>query len=297
MRFGVNLGHANHGGMADPDYTLAGIDLADSLGFESLWLGEHVVIPRSMLPRYPGTADGVFPYPPDHAMPNALVWLAFAAARSDRLLLGTNVLILPHYNPVILAKQAATLDVLSKGRLLLGVGLGWCPEEAEALGYDFGERVSRMEDAIDAMRALWSSDETYDGQWSRFEGSACYPKPARVGGVPILIGGASAAAARRAGRSGDGFIPAVGSAAELPLLLQVLRESAQKAGRDPADVEVSCRILPRAESAGQTLDAIGEYAELGVHRLIVSFANHASLDELAPAITEFADTVLAAFSG
>jgi probable F420-dependent oxidoreductase len=295
MKFGVNLGHGARGGMADADYTRAGVEIADEAGFESIWLGEHVVIPRSMLPLYPGTADGVFPYPAEHAMPNPLVWLTFVAARSDRLLLGSNVLVLPHYNPVVLAKQAATLDALSKGRLLLGVGMGWCPEEAAAIGYPFSERASRMEESIAAMRALWSDDESFTGRWTSFAGAACYPKPWRPGGVPILIGGGSPAAARRAGRLGDGFIPAVADADELRPLLRELRESAAVAGRSPDAIEVTCRILPRAEQRGQTLAAVREFEDLGVSRLIVSFAGHTSTAQVRSAIAEFADAVLSAF--
>src|SRR5581483_1658981 len=134
--------------------------------------------------------------------------LAFLAGVTDRLYLGTGVLILPQRSPVLCAKESATVDALSGGRLELGIGVGWLREEAEAVGTSFDDRGARTDEAIEVMRALWSEREaTFHGKWTTFDRAKSYPKPARSGGPPIHVGGHSRAAARRAGRLGDGWFP------------------------------------------------------------------------------------------
>ena len=151
----------------------------------------------------------------DIPLPDPLIWMAFVAAATTRIKLATGILILPQHNPVLAAKQIATLDHLSRGRILLGIGVGWLQEEFAALGVPFAERGARTDEYIVAMRELWSADKpTFKGRFVAFEGAYCRPQPVNKS-VPIIVGGHSEAAARRAGRLGDGFFPARGAPAEL----------------------------------------------------------------------------------
>jgi probable F420-dependent oxidoreductase len=213
--------------------------LAEELGFESVWAAEHVVMPADYASRYPYSPTGRMPIP-DAPLPDPLLWLAWLAAASERLRVGTAVAILPEHNPLVFAKAAASLDHLSGGRLLLGVGVGWLREEAEAVGTPFAGRGRRCDEAIEAMRALWTRPvASYRGRTLRFENVKCSPRPLRPEGVPILVGGHSPAAARRAGRLGDGFLPLGGGLEELAGLRKTMEEAARAAGRDPAAIEIT----------------------------------------------------------
>jgi probable F420-dependent oxidoreductase len=237
--------------------------MVEELGFESLWVVEHSAMFERYASRYP-YAPAFQPYGAHVPQPDPLVWLAYAAAATTRLRLGTGVLILPQRQPVALAKAAASLDRLSGGRLLLGVGVGWLREESAALGIDFDERGARADEYIEVLRALWREPAaSYAGRFVRFQGAVCEPRPAQAGGVPILVGGHSAAAARRAGRLGDGFFPLGASLERLQELHALAREAARGAGRDPEALEVTCLGALDADGARAWRDA-------GVERLIVS---------------------------
>jgi probable F420-dependent oxidoreductase len=165
--------------------------------------------------------------------------MAYVAARTTTIKLATGILILPQHNPVICAKQVATLDYMSGGRVLLGIGVGWLREEFEALGVPFAERGARTEEYMHALRALWTMDApTYEGRFVRFKDAYMRPKPVN-GTVPIIIGGHSKAAASRAGRLADGFFPARGAS---PELLAVVRGAAESVGRDPASIEITASM-------------------------------------------------------
>jgi len=165
---------------------------------------------------------------------------------------------------VITAKEVATLDVLSAGRVTLGVGVGWLREEFDILGVDFATRAGRTDEAIQAMRALWTEDPAaFRGRHVAFEGARSYPRPVQPGGVPIVIGGHSAGAAARAGRLGDGFFPAKGDSERLTDLFAVMRAAAVDAGRDPDTIELSAGVRP-------TLDDVRRVAALGVSRAIIA---------------------------
>ena len=167
----------------------------------------------------------------------------------------------------MLAKAVASLDVLSGGRFDLGIGVGWLEEEFDALGIPFGDRGARTDDYVAAMRALWSDDNTsHEGPFTSFADVTTNPKPVN-GSVPIVVGGHSKAAARRAGRLGDGFFPGRGSPAELAELIDVVRQSAADAGRDPESVEITA---PHAGLFGDDpVAAAEELAAIGVTRTIV----------------------------
>ena len=231
-----------------------------------MWTIEHVVIPAGYRSAYPYSEDGRFGWPENLDYPDPLMWLATIAGATERIKLGTAIVILPQRNPVVLAKELATLDAMSGGRLLFGVGVGWLAEEFQAIGVPFDERAARTDESIEVLRALWAEDEaTFDGRFTGLDRALMYPKPLqRVGGqpgVPILVGGHSRAAARRAGRLGDGFFPARATPDDLGPLLEVVRTSAVEAGRDPADIEIT---------AGNVfdLDQARRFEELGADRLM-----------------------------
>jgi probable F420-dependent oxidoreductase len=174
---------------------------------------------------------------------------------------------LPQRNPVVLAKELATLDFMSNGRMLLGTGVGWMKEEFDAIGVPFNERGKRNDENIAAMRALWSEDKaSYHGEFVNFDNCILRPQPVK-GSIPIHIGGSTDIAAKRAGRLGDGFFPAGGSHEELARIIGVTRESAIKHGRNPKDVEITTggngAIGPNA------LQEISALEALGVERVIV----------------------------
>jgi probable F420-dependent oxidoreductase len=227
---------------------------AEELGFESIWTVEHVVVPVPHTP-YPGTADGRMRGGDDAPIPDPLIPLAYAAALTTKLKLATGIVILPQRNPVYLAKEIATLDVLSHGRVILGIGSGWMKEEFKAVGIDFHERGARTDESIQAIRALWhDTPASFDGKHFKFGPAISSPKPVQKGGVPIHVGGHSAAAARRAGRFGNGFFPNV-DVAKYRELTRLMREAAKKAGRNPEEIELTAMTGPEPDKVKAYLDA------------------------------------------
>jgi probable F420-dependent oxidoreductase len=227
---------------ADPRWMAAFARHVEACGFESIVAVEHTVLAT----RY----DSVYPYDPsgrvelvsDCPVPDPLDLLSFLAGHTDRLGLATGVLVLPNHHPVVLAKRAATVDALSGGRLRLCVGVGWLREEIEACGTEFESRGRRADEQIAVLRALWDQQPdgvTHHGEFFAFENVVCSPKPIAGHHLPVHIGGHSKAAARRAGRFGDGFQPLGVTGAQLEALLVLMRDEATAAGRDPADIEVS----------------------------------------------------------
>jgi probable F420-dependent oxidoreductase len=198
MRFGLNYNTGFVG--TDPANLKAIARHADDLGFESFYVPEHVTL-------YPGARVGEAVFAPDLPIADPLECLAFVAATTTSILLGTGVLLLPFHHPVVLAKRLATLDVLSGGRMrLFSIGVSSLPGEAAAVGIDYKTRGRRADEAIDVLRALWAGDATgttFHGEFYSFENVTSYPKPLQM--LPVHIGGSSPAAARRAGRRGDGY--------------------------------------------------------------------------------------------
>lgn len=234
MKFALR--YCNTQQYADPGRAVELAQAAEEAGFESLWTIDHVIVPEDYAPNYPYSADGrMSSGHADNPRPDALIWMAHVAAVTTRLKLGTGVLVLPQRDPVVTAKQVATLDHMSGGRVLLGVGVGWLAEEFAALNVPFERRGARTDEYIRAMRELWSSDRpTFHGEFIDFDGAHCQPQPVNRS-VPIIIGGHSEAAARRAGRLGDGFFPA---REYVTTLADLVRRTAEDAGRDPAAIEI-----------------------------------------------------------
>lgn len=255
---------------ADPWWMTEFARHVEACGFESIVVVEHPVVIANYTSKYPYDPSGRFDLAEDCDIPDPLDLLAFIAARTEVLGLATGVLILPYHHPVILAKRLATVDRLSGGRVRLCVGVGWMREETEACGVDFLSRGRRADEAIEVMRALWADTDgngtSHRGEFFAFDGALSYPRPARPGGVPIHVGGHSPAAARRAGLRGDGFQPLGLAKADLADRLTLMRETAERAGRDPSGLEVTLGHFV----AKITADRAAGLAELGAHRILLT---------------------------
>ena len=253
---------------------------AEAAGFESLWGGEHVVLPGSIESRYPYTADGKIPATNDTPIPDPLIWLAFAAAAAPTLRLGTCILIVPQRNPVVLAKELATLDQLCGGRVELGLGIGWMKEEFDALGVAWERRGARNDEYIAAMRALWAGPlAEFHGEFVDFPPVTCSPRPVH-GSIPVIVGGDSDAAIARAARLADGYFPGEGDADRLAALIARVRQAAEANGRDPDSIEIDAMF---GRQLADPLAGVEQLAALGVGRVMVPafvFAGPGGLDRL-----------------
>ena len=260
MHFGLR--YASAGAYGGPELTVPVARAAEAVGFESIWSIEHTVMPVTYESRYPYNESGkVAGNTNDLPMPDPLIWLAVVAGATERIKLGTGVVIVPQHNPVLMAKQVGSLHHLSGGRVLLGIGVGWLQEEFAILGVadHFPDRGQRTDEYVAVMRALWaSSPATFAGERIQFGPTYCEPRPPG-GAVPILVGGHTKLAARRAGRLGDGFFPTRGAPWDL---VEEARHTAEDCGRDPAQLEIT---LSMPADPGE----LEVYAERGVARVLL----------------------------
>ena len=289
MRYGFYL--STRGRSATPEALQTVVMRGEALGFHSVVIADHVVFPVRIASKYPYTVSGAFPGDGDTL--EQLTLTAFVAAHTRRLRLVTSVMILPHRPPVLAAKMLATLDVLSAGRLTVGVGVGWLREEFEALGApDFDRRGAASDEILTIFKRLWTGAPTrFSGEFFRFEDVRCLPAPLQKPHPPIWIGGHSGAALRRVARHGDGWHP-VGAnpasmlgPAELRERIAELRRLTEAEGRDPGaltiaykaplyDVQLGGEAGARRPFSGtddQVREDIAAYAALGVHELIFDF--------------------------
>ena len=271
MKFGFIIPH--NFGLDDPDDVLNIGKRAEELGFDSVWVNHHVLNVGYIFDRL-----GSKPYY------DAMTVLTWVAAHTERVRLGTTVLVLPYLNPLVLAKTLATVDVMSKGRLNVGVGVGALKPESDALGSTFETRGRYADESIKIMRELWESeDPEFDGEFFSFSGVKFSPKPIQKPGPPILIGGASRAALRRVGTLGDGWHPIRQSIADLKQNIATIHSLAEEAGRDPSEITVTVRteldvLDSRSDvtessmigTADQLRATIEQYEEIGVSELVLS---------------------------
>ena len=230
MKFGVTI--PNNWGVEDPQQVLAMGPAAEDLGYDSLWVMDHLFNTGYIRERLD---DKPYYHP--------LATLSYLAATTKRVLLGTSVLVLPYHNPVELAKYTASLDQMSGGRLILGVGVGAMTEEFEALGISMRQRGSLTNECITIMKELWTNhDPSYHSRRWDFSGLRFSPKPLQKPHIPLLIGGSSPGALRRAATLGDGWHPSGLSPEEFSLGRREIRELAQAAGRDPDSLTMSLRL-------------------------------------------------------
>ena len=254
MKFG--LMYANAGPFAYPEGMTNLARTAEAAGIESLWTVEHVVIPVGYKSTYPYDPSGKIPAPDSMPIPDPLLWLASAAAVTKTIRLATGILILPQRHPLYVAKEVATLDVLSGGRAILGIGVGWLLEEFNALGIPFDDRGSRTAETVRAMRSLWKDEpEAFEGRFFKWAPLQSHPKPIQKPGVPIVVGGHTALSAKRAARYGD--------ADQLTAIIKTLRDECKKLGRRPEEVEIS------AGRRAIDLDSVKRYQDLGVSRIMI----------------------------
>ena len=262
MKLGIR--YCNTGPFGRPERLLHLAQKAEAIGAESLWTVEHVVVPKAHASAYPYSQDGKMPGAEDAPLPDPLIWLTHAAAVTTKIKLATGILILPQRHPFYVAKAVATLDQLSRGRVILGVGIGWLEEEFRGLGIPWAARAERSEEAIRALRSLWADGASeFSGQHYAWAAVESNPKPAQRPGVPIVVGGQVAGAARRAARFADGFFPA--RTDNLGELLETLAKECAAIGRDPRSVEVTTGIVGRLP----TRDDLAQLAVLGVARVLV----------------------------
>ena len=285
MKYGFYI--PNRGPLATPENLITYARRGEELGFDCMVVGDHVIMPTMISSPYPYTIDGDFPGAGDGECMEQLTLLTFLAGVTNRIRLVPSVMILPHRNPILAAKMLATLDVLSGGRLTLGMGVGWMEEEFEILGLpSFAQRGDVSDEYIRVFKELWTSEvPTFDGRYCRFSDIKFLPKSAQKPHPPIWIGGNSRRAIRRAAQLGDGWQPVVGTTA-VPLEpeklegdLDLLARYAEMAGRDPSTIEVSMRVgrdpvpTPGRRSRfdgepGQIAEDIRTYQDAGVSTLI-----------------------------
>jgi probable F420-dependent oxidoreductase len=239
--------------------------LAESLGFESVWTFEHVMVPVEYESRYPYSSDGKMGIGPEGVFLDPLIALSAVAAQTRTIRLGTGVNILSQANPLLLAKQAATLDVLSNGRFMLGAGIGWLKEEFDAMGVPFERRGARYDDYVVAMRKVWSGEVVeHHSDFIHWSGFKSYPLPVQEGGVPIIVGGSKGKAFERIARYGDGWFAPTNDAASLSPMLEELKAACRQFDRDYASVEITSMW----DNQGG-IDAIRAFEDIGVARVIV----------------------------
>ena len=274
------------------------VEVAESNGIESVWAVEHVLTPAKVSTRYPYTDSGALNGLNEATLCDPVVWLSFMAGISTTLRLGTGILILPQRHPAYVAKEWATLDRLSGGRAILGVGIGWLGEEMEAVGVPFDERAPRTDESIAAIRTIWASQpSTFRGRFYQWEDMISNPRPVQQPGVPILVGGHSPAAARRAARLGDGFfwpgsmnssVHAPGDEKVLAELLEAIRAECEVIGRDPREVEVTVGVN------NATVEDVDRLRAAGVSRVVV---NPGSAAKVTGRMAQFREFVALAAEG
>lgn len=285
MKVGIMLPQA--GRALDSQILRENVRRLEEWGYDSVWLGDHLFVPRGeMAQPYPYSEGGGFPVDPDVPFLEPAVTLGFLAACTERLLLGFGVLVLPYRHPICNAKMATTLDLLSGGRLIFGVGAGWMREEFDALGIEFQKRGRITDEQLRCILSLWGGADEFAGRFYRFRGVGFSPKPVQRPRIPVWVGGDGPAARRRAGLLGDAWYPARWrtSPAQLAAGYQEVREWAAAAGRDPAEVTLSLFVpveLPQRAAEGEPGllreacrrlgDELAAYAAVGVSHAVLHF--------------------------
>ncbi|HEY2079657.1 MAG TPA: LLM class F420-dependent oxidoreductase [Streptosporangiaceae bacterium] len=287
-RIRVGLHVLGVGSGSKPDVLSAVAGSADQLGFATLWCGEHVVMVDEPGSRYPYADDGKIAVAPDADWLDPLLALTFAAAFTSRITLATGILLLPEHSPLLVAKQAATLDLLSGGRFSLGIGIGWSADEFAALGVPFTRRSARTAEYVAAIRQVWADDvASFRGDFACFESVRVNPKPVHDRRLPVIIGGTTDAALGRVAEYGDGWYGFNLEAAAVPDRLRVLADLCSRYGRQLRDLSIAVSV----PNAGP--DALPALAAAGVTELVVVASPPAAPDAAADWVSELASEWLA----
>ena len=309
MQFGCTL--PNRGELTSAENLKVMAQTAEKNGFDSVWVSDHIVIPTDIAPLYPYSDSGELPFDPDSPYCEPLTTLAFLSGVTNRVRLGTHVLVLPYRNPVLVAKMISTLDFLSGGRVILGIGAGWMEEEFEALDSPpFPHRGRVTDEYLEIYRELWTNtNPEFKGEFAHASGYKFSPKPVQQPGPPIWVGGHSGPAIRRAARYGDAWLPIGlrGTAGlepdELKSKIQLLASLAETAGRDPASIKTcfstdlgfdygpdSSERRTLSGSPEQIAQDIRRYAEVGVEYFLFSYRS-GSVTEVLESMEQFASEV------
>ena len=271
MDIGCHL--PNQGPLATREALATFARAADERGVASLWVSDHVIFPRTATGSYPG---GRFPHPPDKPYLEPVVTLTAAAMCTTRARLGASVFILGHRHPVVMAKMLTSIDALSQGRLIVGVGVGWWKEELEILGAPFSTRGRQADEALQVFKALWTQDNpAFDGEFFRFRDLGFAPKPVQTPHPPIWVGGDSPGAFRRVVTLGDGWHATSKTPAQLSDALGRLRKAADAARRPFESIELSLRfgltddLITQGRQA--IVDTLAEYKRLGLTHILLEF--------------------------
>ncbi len=266
----IGLFGINTGACGNPSTAAAVAKAAEAAGFESLWTGEHVVLPD---PR-----EAPSPAAPETPMLHPPALLAFLAGQTSRIRLATGITLVAQRNPVVLAKEIGSLDVLCGGRLLFGIGAGYLHQEFKALGVDFASRGARTDEYIDAMRELWRAPKpTFDGKFVHFSGINAQPRPVQAGGPPVIVGGTSPGALKRAVRRGQGWYGFALDVATTGKVIGELKRLLADTPRDAALGELSFSVTPPVLPTQAMVD---DYAALGVTRIIPMLRNNSEASAL-----------------
>jgi probable F420-dependent oxidoreductase len=283
MKFGlvpVNVG------VKSIDQILGIAQLAESVGVESVWTFEHVMVPTDYSSKYPYSADGKMGAKPETNFVDPLIALSAIAANTRTLKLGTGVNIVAQANPMLLAKQAASLDFVSGGRFMLGAGIGWLREEFDAMGVPFEGRGARFDDYIVAIKKVWTGDVVeHHSEYINWSGFKSFPIP-QAAGIPIIMGGSKGRIHERVARHGDGWFLPVDTAEALAQQLQPLDAACKALGRDRNSIEISCMWNMQGG-----LDAIKAFEAAGAARIIVPIL--ALGKDPVAGIKQLADTIIA----
>lgn len=260
---------------------------AEELGFESLWIPEHIILPVEYKSPYPYAADGRMPAPPETPLHDPMIALAYVAGITKTIKLATGIFVVPIRNPFTTAKAVASLDVLSGGRFIFGVGIGWLEEEFQAVGMNFKDRALRTREYLALMKELWTSaNPVYHGKTVSIAGCGFMPKPAQRPHPPIVFGGHTEPAMKRAARLGDGWYGIAESVDGIRETIARLREHERQQNRTtPLELTISPRIGKPLTPA-----LVNQFAEMGVSRII--FGTGPFTKEQTSAMQRFRDEVM-----
>ena len=286
------------------------VQRAEQLGFESVLAGDHIILPTGGTNQYPYTADGSFSRPADDPFLETMTLLGYLAACTEEIKLGSTVIILPYRNPVVQAKMFASLDVLTNGRMICGVGVGWLEKEFEVLGVPYAERGPMSDEFIQIFKILWTEpDPVFHGRFYHIEGIQFYPKPVQRPHIPIWVGGHTKRARRRTAKYGDGWHTTRQTPDFVAKNLPYLRQETERAGRDPSSISVSLKRSLHFTDLGmgeggtvrsggaliattqEVIDDVYYCRELGIHQLTYDFRVD-GLDESIRVMEHLADRVL-----
>ena len=307
MRFGVTLPR-----VLDGDALCRFAEKADDLGFESLWTGDHIVLATVDRKQYPYSADGTFLMAPDAPYHEVMIELSYIASSTRRIQIGSTVIILPYRNPILQAKMFASLDVLTNGRVICGVGVGWMEKEFEALGVPYADRGLMSSEYLQIFRCLWTQDHPeFHGRFHSFDGIQLHPKPVRDRHIPIWVGGHTRKAINRAVELGDAWHPSRQTPDFVASRLPYLRRKSEESGRDPNDITVSLKRslhftdISIPEGGGirsgasvvattrQVIDDVLRCQELGINQLTYDFRT-GDIEQCIRTMEHFAETVFPA---